>query len=341
MKASKALLAVVVVCGAVIAVVILQRQHQQPKTVRLPHAEKFGSESSSLPIMSTNNSIAGTISLPVPATRTTVFAKPVLPSYPAPTWATVSTNIQQIAGQTITKGHNIRLAAIHTLPDDLNPQDINALYWFLHQPHSAQGDMDLLTFNALKNDILDALLRQKELPSDLGSEIIGMYRERGFDTVWHDYCVQHFAPYYEATKINAQEQKAILQAYDEALKEKDSSVAGSALIGLERLSQAHGEVSRDTVASLALSFAQDESCGVQTRITAIAIAGQMGKAEILPTARILAETGEPTSIRLAAVGAIGNVGTAADTELLQGILAGTDKAVHKAAETALKKIRMR
>ena len=66
-----------------------------------------------------------------------------------------------------------------------------------------------------------------------------------------------------------------------------------------------------------------------------------GVSAILPMARINAQTADVLPLRLASIAAIGQVGTAEDRELLESLLAGTDKSVHKAADSTLKKLGQR
>jgi hypothetical protein len=63
-----------------------------------------------------------------------------------------------------------------------------------------------------------------------------------------------------------------------------------------------------------------------------------GKAEILPEARILAQTAEVFPLRLASIAVIGSLGNAQDKELLESLRAGPDKNLIPAIDAALSKL---
>ena len=261
-----------------------------------------------------------------------------------------------------------RMTAIHQLGLHLSADEVHALYWLLRQKYLSQGDLSQESFAALKNDVLDALIRQQPVPPDLGQEIVGMYRDHATDPLWRDYCVQHFAMYYgrmwsksdmeggtspapaAATSSSAAasrfpddpDRNDILSAFDEALLEKDNGIAGTALLGLYSLaSGGYAEVAATAIGDKALAMALDETCAVPTRITAIGICGLTGKAEVLPVARILAQTSDVLPLRLSSIATIGALGATQDLELLEGLRAGKDERLYKAINGSLKKLRQR
>lgn len=238
-----------------------------------------------------------------------------------------------------------RMIDIHALGNNLSKEEVNALLDFLHLGADTRGNLNLLAFNAIKNDILDALIKTEPLPENLGAEIMSMYREQSLDVVWRDYCVQHFAPYYDkkwppgtpADKDDP-EKAAILTAFREALSETQDTIAGTALIGLECISASHADVSRAWVASNALALAADEGAAAAPRLTALQICSITGAREVLPTASILAQTGETLPLRLSAVATLSELGGSADRELLQSLSADAEPLVAKAANKAMNKL---
>jgi len=282
----------------------------------------------------------------VGAEQTPPQSKPVAPLM-TPDWNALPPVIKLIAGQAEEKGLEARLTAVHNLGKSLTPQEIEALYWFLGNRVDKQ-DLDSLSLNAIKNDVLDSLVSQQKLPPDLMENLIRNFQDKTMDVTWRDYCVQHFSIYYEtqwaqddANRLAAPERMGLMKAYDEALTEPENGIAGTALVGLARLSTLYPEINRQQLGEKALRLAQDSKSDVQTKIAAINVCGATGAAAILPMARVQAQTAEVLPLRLASIAAIGQVGTAEDKELLESLLAGTDKSVHKAATAALKKFGQR
>ena len=118
-------------------------------------------------------------------------------TFKEPDWTQVYDGVKLIAGQTSEKGYAPRITAVHQLGRALGSNDIQALYWFLSTPVSRQGALDSMSFNALKNDVLDALIGQDRMPPGLQQVLVGNVRDKAMDITWRDYCVQHYSIYYE------------------------------------------------------------------------------------------------------------------------------------------------
>ena len=324
---------------AIAAAVVLRMRHgvsTPAPTANLPQAAG--------PTATTNRPQRVSVQVPPQAsTRKPSVASPVSAAVATLDWANLPAAIRLICGQDTNKSYAARITAAHQLGANLSPTEIQALYGLLHQKSASQGDLSPEAFAALKNDILDALIAQTVLPPDLGKEIVGMYRDRSTDPLWRDYCVQHFTMYVERLGLSTgapvdPDRAEIFKAFHEALQEKDSGIAGTALLSLYRLSNKAPEADLPTIGQNALAMAKDATCAVQTRVTAVGICGLTGKTEILPEARILAQTAEVLPLRLSAIATIGSLGGAQDKELLEGLRAGSDARLYKALDAALKKL---
>jgi hypothetical protein len=203
-----------------------------------------------------------------------------------------------------------RMREVGGLGCDLPASQVRALLSQLDVHYDPQGGLSLTEFSAIRNDTLDALLRQRQLPEGLGLKIVRMYRDASEDLVWRDYCVQHFAIYYEerwaAGPAPAQdaEAQAIQSAYRDALRER-GNMPGTALIGLARLSRRYPEFDREAIGGQALGFVRDEGRPAEVRTTAMQICVELGVSAALPSARRLAESGSSVPLRLSALAAIG------------------------------------
>jgi len=275
-------------------------------------------------------------------------ARPARSAPPVVLPSDVSYGVRLIAGQTEQEDYTVRAAAIHSLPTNLKRVDVEGLYAFLRSRMDAHPDMDALSLNALKNDTMQVLIAQDALPKDLLAVMLALYRNPTMDILCRDYCLQHVALYYERrwnpaddARLADPDRAAALAVYEEALASKGSGFAGTALLGLSRLSEQYPEVDRARLGERSLAIALDEGTEPATRVTAVGMCGLLGKTEVLPRARILAQTGENTPLRLASVGSLGLIGEAQDLELVESLGAGSDEAVRKAAQVALKRLRAR
>jgi hypothetical protein len=198
------------------------------------------------------------------------------------------------------------------LGEALPAERIEALRALLRTPHAPDAGLSLAEFNAVKNDVLDALIRQKRLPAGLGRQIAEMSRDRSLDPQWRDYCVQHLALYCErrwpaGSRMGADaDAQAIQSACWSAVEETQGATAGTALIGLERLSRQYLEFDRARVADWALLLARSGNCSEAARTTALQVCGQMGVTAVLPAAREVAGSKASLPLRLSAIATIGN-----------------------------------
>ncbi len=183
-----------------------------------------------------------------------------------------------------------------------------------------------LSFNARKNDILGALLDQASLPPSLGPAMLAMYADPDMDATWRDYVVQHFPMYWDARWPEGSDPTAdaffsdFMATYWQAAEDTEGTIAGTALLGLERLSRTRPEVDVSRVAELALRVALDPDASEFSRISAIQVAARAGAPGALA---LLRETlGGPSSLmmRISAIAGLGHVGDSQDLYWLQALL---------------------
>lgn len=240
-----------------------------------------------------------------------------------------------------------RTAALNTLTPRLSTNDIDGLTLFLHLTNDKATSLPDSTFTSLKSDVLEVLVRQDAVPDGLGGEVVAMFHDRDQGDVWRDYCLQYLSSCYDAQQpvaaamTNDPARTAMLDAYQSALLEKDKTLAGTAMIGLEYLSRRHSEVSRQALTSNVLALANDEACGEGSRITALRMCAMLGSAGVLPTARVLAQTGQTTTLRMAAIATIGDLGDGQDINLLTSLAGGSEKHISGIASNALTQLKQR
>jgi len=286
----------------------------------------------------------------------------------------VSDAVLDIIGEGEKKGYNDRMAGIKKLTRDINGTDKKALVDFLHTQYHDEIGMREIAFNAVKNDVLDVLLRQNELVDGLGQVLADMANDDSYGDMWQDYAVQFFASYYEqafdktmaskSTKEHKddsyensvpsvaredmnQEQAAMLDTYWGFAEDSENPSAGTALIGLKYLSRNYSEIDQERIVKTAVDIVNDDSRPLGTKITALRMfdtkAGGMitdpeAKESAAEAARIIAQTGENTVLRMAAVATLGDLGSDDDVEFLQSMLESDDKNMRKVAQAALDKL---
>ena len=199
--------------------------------------------------------------------------------------------------KTLPRGDDYQamLGQVAELGNDLSEKQIVDLYGFLRTPLRDFKDMDAPTVASLKNQVMDKLLEQQTLPADYSEEMIGLYRNRSNDRLLRNFAVQHLDRYasalairggYDATSGDAVK---IRSTMDAASRETESSIGGTALLGLERLSQLDPKIDRAAIATRAASCAANASTHLQTRIAAVQLCGEMQIKSSVSTLRALAD----------------------------------------------------
>jgi hypothetical protein len=256
----------------------------------------------------------------------------------------VSKTVRTAIGIETERGYAKRIRAVHELPHTLPPKAIEVLSLFLQTPYNKESGLREIEHEALRNDVVEKLVRQDVLPPGLGTLLVDMFRDPNQGDVWRDYCVQFFSTYYtrkwktDEVDEGDSERAAILQAYDDALRETDKTIAGTALLAVDRLSADYGEFDRGAITSNAVHLASDDNAFAPIRMTALLVCEQHGTREVLPAARILAQTGENTHLRMVAVKTLGSLGETQDIELLNAMAKDRDTNVAAVAVMALARV---
>ena len=252
--------------------------------------------------------------------------------------------------------------AVGQLHGDLSSADVAALRDFLTWSNDRFPEgMRPIDINAIKNDVLECLLRQDTLPEGIGLQLVEMASDPDNDPVWRDYCIQFMQPYYEraagesgTAEYHGNEQAeesvqsvdplpAVREAMVAALDERDGTIAGTSLIGLELLSRTHPEFDRKGIANSALDIASDESASAASRMTALRLLtsgnlkSETGNVEpqVAEIARSLARTGGTALLRAAAIVTLGEVGSDQDRALLEELAYHENQQISSAAKLAL------
>ena len=259
----------------------------------------------------------------------------------------LSPAVKTITGLGGSSGYDDRMKAMCQLTRKLPPDDVKALVLFLDVHSVDQKDLPLEELASVKNDVVDVLLRQEKVEEGLGEDLMRMFHDRKHDDVWRDYCVQYLAQYYgrkwpESTPVAGDapdaEQSNVEKVLWEAVQEKDTTIAGTALLGLEQLSRNHPGIDTERVVATALALAEDVRCSEASRITAVRLCGMLKKRDVLPIARMLVPPGETIPLRMAALATLGDIGEKEDEVLVQYFATDSEKRIRSLAVATLKKM---
>jgi hypothetical protein len=250
--------------------------------------------------------------------------------------------------------YETRLAVMRQLGYSISQDDIDALMEFLSAEIPSSVKISRGAYNAVRNDLYEVLLRQKHLPEGLGSLLVDVVDNPDQDGMWRNYCIQFMPEFYERqsreskadadadsgkSEDTANELSQVRDALWNSLEERDNSNAATALMGLERLSRSHAEIDRHSVEAAMLDLASDGDASVANRITAIRMCGEQGNTQALDVARDLAQNGDTTMLRCAAIATLGEIGTDEDLSLLEAYAASGDKRIQGIAQTSLYKLK--
>ncbi len=226
-----------------------------------------------------------------------------------------------------------RLDALELLSQNVNAVDRYALYVFLLRSDRVQN-LTKVQEHVLVNDIMEKLRQQADGAPELGPVLAAVFYNSAQDMVVRDYAIQHLGNWFERWPSN-QQMEAVLW---KALGETQGTIAGAALLSLHRVSQTHAELDAHRLLGEATRVALDETTGIPSRITALGIASAYGANEVLPVARRLVVESKSIALQIAAIGAIGELGTKADLGILRQVAQDQSSPCRAAAESAARKI---
>lgn len=256
----------------------------------------------------------------------------------------LSAHVESALGIRKAQNQEERWSAIHGLGKTLPPHEVDALIRFLEDKTVGGPGEDI---RGIKNDILEALIDQAAQPARVQEVILSMFRDKSHEEWWRNFCVQHFELLYRrkwagGSAVSGEPARSeMADAYREALAETGNSIAGTALLGIARLSEDYPEFEKNAVTKTAVQIAGDEHADPSSRIAALQVAGGLGGVEVLPIARSVATSGSSVALRMAAVSALSEVGTQEDLPVLSRISMADEAYLAKAASSALHRIESR
>ena len=252
------------------------------------------------------------------------------------TLSKVDAELVCICGETFSP-YAERVRLIHRLPSNLAPEQLERCRAFLGSPLAGQPLPDL-EFNGLKNELVFALLRQREGLTELAELLVRVSRALETDATWRDYCVQFLGKCYP--RINdAKSREAMADALWEALKtQRRGRAAGSAARQLMTLGRTFPEFPPEKASAASLEALLDPTCSEETKTALLQVCGILGERAALPAVRTVAELDSSPVLRASAIAAIGMLGDASDLPLLERLAVSGDMRVSIPACSAIDRI---
>ena len=232
-----------------------------------------------------------------------------------------------------------RLKAVHSLGKNLSPEEVSALYEFLKESTNPE-DKSGAFLHVLKNDTIRVLRHQVAPPAGLTGTLIEIYQDESQDSVIRDYAIQHLVSWYQQGAADSPEAKGRIQAVLLDAVQKNTSIAGTALLGLHRLSASDAAFRSDKIDGIALKLAKSDAQPL-TRITAIQVCSERGLKEALPKIQELAQTAENVALRISAIAALGRLGESEQVSFLEQLEAGERENINPAIQTAFNSLQQR
>ena len=232
-----------------------------------------------------------------------------------------------------------RSAALAGLTRTIGSHDLRGLYTFL-QEHDA--DDETMRGEAFKNELMDELTRLDS--PGLAAVLTGVYQDESQNFVLRDYALQHLIEQLQLKLAKGQladgDVERVRKLLWRAVKEKEHSIGGTALLGLSRLSDTVLKSDRAAVSALAAQYATDNASGELTRLTAVQVCARMESPEAQAAILTMARSGETIPLQISAIGALGSYPTPEVRAYLAQTVAGGNPVLQAAAKQAAHRIKI-
>ena len=195
-------------------------------------------------------------------------------------------------------------------------------------------DAELASGNERLNELLRASAPDSALPSFLAAVVSDRMR----DEQWRNHCLQFVPECMMRLDVNSPERAMLHSVLANALSERSTVLAGTALLGFCRLSEALSSPTKQEVCSMALSIASDASSAKENIITAMRVGAERKFAAMLEPAYYWARNSDSQFVRCVAISAIRDLGDASSLSFLRSLLPAHTKAEEYAIKDAVNKI---
>ncbi len=163
-----------------------------------------------------------------------------------------------------------RFHCASSLQPDLSEQKVEELVDYLRSDLPDKGMEEELS---VRNEVLQSLLRQFEVPEQYLKTLSQIYGNESHANLWRDYALQHFAQYAERKFLDqtlAQDELGVISTVlEHALEEAGSHFPGTALIGMLNLHELDQDFfTKEEVVGSALKIKDDTRYSKSSQLTA-------------------------------------------------------------------------
>ena len=144
----------------------------------------------------------------------------------------------------------------------------------------AGSGTSMAEFASEKNQVMDELLNQPQIPSDYGDVMVELYRDKSQDVLTRDFAVQHIGLYAQALArrgeydADAAESRKLRAALFDAAAETRTIVAAAAFRALADMSEFDQRVDANRLDSLLAVCAADSFSDPASRSMAVQLCGE-------------------------------------------------------------------
>jgi len=172
---------------------------------------------------------------------------------------------------------------------------------------------DLAQAASDKNQVMDELLNQDQIPVDYGTQMVALFRDKGQDVLTRDFAVQHIGLYAQALNRRgvydsaSAEARTLRAALDEASTDTKTIIAAAAFRALADMAAFDPLVDTRRLDARLAACAGDASAAPAARVMAAHLCGERRVSSARATlSSLAASSSTPTPLRLAARHALGS-----------------------------------
>jgi len=232
-----------------------------------------------------------------------------------------------------------RLEAVQEVGNSLSRSEIDSMFSFLKN-HPDSQEKNMAGLRALKNDVMNALKDQNP-PTGLTTTLINIFHDQAQDFATRDYAIQHLATWYRRSTEDSADAKARIRSILKEASREETSIAGTALLAMHRLSAQDTSFDSADIDQTALRMVISSNTPAPALITALQVCSDRGLLRALPEIEHLAQTRGRTALQISAIAALGKLGTAEDAVLLQKLEREGSAELHPALAAARKRMSWR